>query len=108
MSSGIVVTKQSSPPDAKAAQPKVRTFLVDAEIVHRVTDKEYFAEQAKINYARDAPKRAFLKRMADGKRRKNAQASEDAVRSAALKVAALAKEYRDREMMMEGEHEAHA
>ena len=52
------------------------------DLIHRVTDKEYAAENAKMAWERDAPRRAFLKRMADGRRAKKEHRQQEDARLA--------------------------
>jgi hypothetical protein len=55
--------------EARLATERAAIIQVDGvQLVHRVTDKEHRAEQKKIDWERDAPRRAFVQRMATGKR----------------------------------------
>lgn len=60
--------------EARREAAKPRPVRVDTDLVHRVTEKEYLAEQARLEAERDAPRRAaakaFRERMAEGKRKK--------------------------------------
>jgi predicted GIY-YIG superfamily endonuclease len=56
------------------AAERAAIILVDGvQLVQRVTEKEYLAEQRRIAWERDAPRREFVKRMAAGKRAKKEQ-----------------------------------
>ena len=85
--------------DVEAAAKAAIIQVAGVELVHRITQKEYFAEQAKIAWEKDAPRRAFLQRMTEGKRKKA-----DAKRVEDARLAASAEKLQDWFVMQRGEN----
>jgi hypothetical protein len=60
--------------------PVVPTFTVSQPLVHRVTIDEKIAMDERIQWKKDAPKRALVARLAEGKKRKAAKLRSDMAR----------------------------